>query len=90
MTPIRILFLADTHLGFDLPQRPRIDRRRRMRSSIEGRLKELEASESAQMLDKNFESAYRMMSSNHTQLLPEYCVITFQSALCWQCVTTSV
>ena len=29
MTPIRILFLADTHLGFDLPQRPRIDRRRR-------------------------------------------------------------
>ena len=29
MTPIRILFLADTHLGFDLPQRPRINRRRR-------------------------------------------------------------
>jgi DNA repair exonuclease SbcCD nuclease subunit len=26
---IRILFLADTHLGFDLPFRPRIQRRRR-------------------------------------------------------------
>lgn len=27
--PIRILFLADTHLGFDLPVQPRIHRRRR-------------------------------------------------------------
>jgi DNA-3-methyladenine glycosylase len=27
--PVRILFLADTHLGFDLPERPRVDRRRR-------------------------------------------------------------
>lgn len=26
---IRVLLLADTHLGFDLPQRPRVDRRRR-------------------------------------------------------------
>ena len=26
---IRILFLADTHLGYDLPFRPRIQRRRR-------------------------------------------------------------
>jgi len=26
---IRILFLADTHLGLDLPQRPRVERRRR-------------------------------------------------------------
>jgi DNA repair exonuclease SbcCD nuclease subunit len=26
---IRILFLADTHLGFDLPTRPRVERRRR-------------------------------------------------------------
>ena len=26
---IRILFLADTHLGLDLPFRPRIQRRRR-------------------------------------------------------------
>jgi DNA repair exonuclease SbcCD nuclease subunit len=29
MTAIRILFLSDTHLGFDLPFRPRIQRRRR-------------------------------------------------------------
>ena len=26
---IRLLFLADTHLGFDLPFRPRVERRRR-------------------------------------------------------------
>jgi hypothetical protein len=26
---VRILFLADTHLGIDLPRRPRIERRRR-------------------------------------------------------------
>lgn len=29
MSAIRILFLADTHLGFDLPVQPRISRRRR-------------------------------------------------------------
>jgi DNA repair protein SbcD/Mre11 len=29
MSAIRILFLADTHLGFDLPVKPRINRRRR-------------------------------------------------------------
>ena len=29
MDIIRILFLADTHLGFDFPFRPRIQRRRR-------------------------------------------------------------
>jgi DNA repair exonuclease SbcCD nuclease subunit len=29
MGVIRILFLSDTHLGFDMPQRPRIQRRRR-------------------------------------------------------------
>ena len=29
MDLIRILFLADTHLGFDLPARPRVERRRR-------------------------------------------------------------
>jgi DNA repair protein SbcD/Mre11 len=27
--PIRILFLADSHLGFDLPSAPRVQRRRR-------------------------------------------------------------
>ena len=29
MTVVRILFLADSHLGFDLPTRPRVTRRRR-------------------------------------------------------------
>ena len=29
MDIIRVLFLADTHLGFDYPFRPRIQRRRR-------------------------------------------------------------
>ena len=28
-TPVRILLLADSHLGFDLPVRPRVERRRR-------------------------------------------------------------
>jgi DNA repair protein SbcD/Mre11 len=28
-TDIRVLFLADTHIGFDLPVRPRVERRRR-------------------------------------------------------------
>jgi hypothetical protein len=46
----------------------RIDRRRRMRSAIEGRMKEFEQTESAKMLDKNFEAAYRLMSSNEARL----------------------
>ncbi len=29
LAPVRILFLSDTHLGLDLPQRPRVARRRR-------------------------------------------------------------
>ncbi|HEX9187983.1 MAG TPA: metallophosphoesterase [Vicinamibacteria bacterium] len=31
MTPatVRVLFVSDTHLGFDLPERPRVERRRR-------------------------------------------------------------
>lgn len=41
----------------------RIDRRRRMRAAVEGKLAALEATESAQMLDANFEAAYRLMSS---------------------------
>ena len=41
----------------------RIDRRRRMRDSIEGRMRELEATESATMLDENFTAAYRLMNS---------------------------
>jgi len=27
--PLRVLFVSDTHLGFDMPARPRVDRRRR-------------------------------------------------------------
>jgi len=27
--PLRVLFVSDTHLGFDLPRRPRVERRRR-------------------------------------------------------------
>ncbi len=41
----------------------RIDRRRRMRTAIQDRIHEFEATESAKMFDKNFESAYRLMSS---------------------------
>jgi hypothetical protein len=41
----------------------RIDRRRRMREAIEGQDAQLEATESAKMLDKNFEAAYRLMNS---------------------------
>ena len=29
MDLIRVLFVSDTHLGFDLPRRPRVTRRRR-------------------------------------------------------------
>lgn len=29
VTPLRVLFVSDTHLGFDLPRRPRVERRRR-------------------------------------------------------------
>ena len=41
----------------------RIDRRRRMRAAIEDKLAALEATESATMLDQNFQAAYRLMSS---------------------------
>ena len=41
----------------------RIDRRRRMRAAVEGRLGHLEATESAGLMDDNFEAAYRLMSS---------------------------
>ena len=45
----------------------RIDRRRRMRLSIEQHLKDLEQTESARMLDQNFESAYRLMNSQQAR-----------------------
>ncbi|MEM9367004.1 MAG: DUF1501 domain-containing protein [Planctomycetota bacterium] len=41
----------------------RIDRRRKMREAIESKMRHLEATESAQMLDKNFQAAYRLMNS---------------------------
>ncbi len=41
----------------------RIDRRRRMREAVESHLTSLESSESAQMMNANFEAAYRLMSS---------------------------
>lgn len=41
----------------------RIDRRRRMRAAVEDKLAHLEASESARMMDQNFQAAYRLMSS---------------------------
>lgn len=45
----------------------RIDRRRRMRQAVEARMKELEATESARMLDDNFAAAYRLMSSTQAR-----------------------
>ncbi|MEM6691528.1 MAG: DUF1501 domain-containing protein [Planctomycetota bacterium] len=41
----------------------RIDRRRRMRAAIEGHMRSFEQSESARMLNENFEAAYRLMNS---------------------------
>ncbi len=41
----------------------RIDRRRRMREAVESQMAALEATESAKMLDANFEAAYRLMAS---------------------------
>ncbi len=41
----------------------RLDRRRRMRTIVEDTLDVFETSESAKLMDSNFEAAYRMMSS---------------------------
>jgi hypothetical protein len=41
----------------------RIDRRRRMRAAIEGKMAEFEASENAKLMDANFGAAYRLMTS---------------------------
>ena len=38
-----------------------------MRQSIEEHLQDLEQTESAKMLDKNFESAYRLMNSQQAR-----------------------
>jgi hypothetical protein len=41
----------------------RLDRRRRMRDVVDGTLKHFEATENAQLLDSNFQAAYRLMTS---------------------------
>jgi len=41
----------------------RLDRRKRMREIVDDAVKEFEASESAALLDSNFQAAFRMMSS---------------------------
>ncbi|MEM6981190.1 MAG: DUF1501 domain-containing protein [Planctomycetota bacterium] len=41
----------------------RIDRRRTMRAAIEAKMQHLETTESARMLDQNFDAAYRLMNS---------------------------
>lgn len=41
----------------------RLERRRRLRQIVEGTMRDFEASESAKLMDANFESAYRMITS---------------------------
>ncbi|EAQ79120.1 DUF1501 domain-containing protein [Blastopirellula marina] len=41
----------------------RLERRRRLRQIVEGTMRNFEASESAKLMDANFESAYRMITS---------------------------
>jgi hypothetical protein len=45
----------------------RIDRRRRMREVIESTIDTFEASESAKMMDDNFQAAYRLMTSQQAR-----------------------
>lgn len=45
----------------------RIDRRRRMREAVESTMKKFEASESARIMDENFQSAYRLMTSTQAR-----------------------
>jgi hypothetical protein len=45
----------------------RLDRRRRMRSIVEQTVKDFEASETAQLLDSNFEAAFRLMTSTQAR-----------------------
>lgn len=42
MSDVRVLLVADTHLGFDMPQRPRVRRRRRGKEFFSNYLKALE------------------------------------------------
>ncbi len=45
----------------------RMDRRRRMREIVEGTLKNFESSENAALLDNNFETAFRIISSEQAR-----------------------
>ncbi len=45
----------------------RIDRRKRMREVVESTMKKFEASESARIMDENFQSAYRLMTSTQAR-----------------------
>lgn len=45
----------------------RLDRRRRMRDIIDGTVKNFEASESADLLDGNFQAAFRLMTSTQAR-----------------------
>lgn len=45
----------------------RIDRRRRMRDIVESTIKNFESSESARLMDENFASAYRLMTSSQAR-----------------------
>lgn len=46
----------------------RIDRRRRMRDIVDSTVKNFEASESAKMMDENFQAAYRLMTSSEARM----------------------
>ncbi len=45
----------------------RLDRRRKMRDVVDARVKEFEASESAALLDGNFQAAFRLMTSDQAR-----------------------
>lgn len=45
----------------------RIDRRKRMREVVESTMRKFEASESARIMDENFQSAYRLMTSTQAR-----------------------
>lgn len=45
----------------------RLDRRRRMRAIVDQTVREFEATENAQLLDSNFQAAYRLMTSDQAR-----------------------
>lgn len=49
MPPIRVLLLADSHLGFDLPLRPRVERRRRGHDFLANHQRALEPARAGQV-----------------------------------------